>query len=81
MRCYQPVQKGSSQGLRQFNFGSNSQLQRCRSSEVEHSLGKGEVESSILSGSTIYITQFCPSILGCLKRTRRIPPRHCLNLQ
>ena len=26
---------------------------RCRSSEVEHSLGKGEVESSILSGSTI----------------------------
>ena len=25
----------------------------CRSSEVEHSLGKGEVESSILSGSTI----------------------------
>jgi hypothetical protein len=28
--------------------------QRCRSSVVEHSLGKGEVESSILSGSTIY---------------------------
>jgi hypothetical protein len=26
---------------------------RCRSSVVEHSLGKGEVESSILSGSTI----------------------------
>jgi hypothetical protein len=25
---------------------------RCRSSVVEHSLGKGEVESSILSGST-----------------------------
>jgi hypothetical protein len=28
--------------------------QRCRSSVVEHSLGKGEVESSILSGSTIF---------------------------
>jgi hypothetical protein len=26
--------------------------QRCRSSVVEHSLGKGEVDSSILSGST-----------------------------
>jgi hypothetical protein len=29
--------------------------ERCRSSVVEHSLGKGEVESSILSGSTIII--------------------------
>jgi hypothetical protein len=27
--------------------------QRCRSSVVEHSLGKGEVVSSILTGSTI----------------------------
>jgi hypothetical protein len=27
----------------------------CRSSVVEHSLGKGEVESSILSGSTILL--------------------------
>jgi hypothetical protein len=27
---------------------------RCRSSVVEHSLGKGEVESPILSGSTIF---------------------------
>src|SRR6056300_104812 len=26
----------------------------CRSSGVEHSLGKGEAESSILSGSTIF---------------------------
>ena len=32
----------------------------CRSSVVEHSLGKGEVDSSILSGSTI--------------QTRRNPP-------
>ena len=54
LRCYQPAQKGSSQGLRQFDFGSNSQPRCCRSSEVEHSLGKGEVESSILSGSTIF---------------------------
>src|SRR3954451_17134649 len=28
------------------------QSSRCRSSVVEHSLGKGEVDSSILSGST-----------------------------
>jgi hypothetical protein len=28
---------------------------RCRSSVVEHSLGKGEVVSSILTGSTIFI--------------------------
>lgn len=28
-------------------------VRRCCSSEVEHSLGKGEVESSILSSSTI----------------------------
>jgi hypothetical protein len=27
-------------------------LARCRSSVVEHSLGKGEVVSSILTGST-----------------------------
>lgn len=26
----------------------------CRSSVVEHSIGNGEVDSSILSGSTIY---------------------------
>ena len=31
---------------------------RCRSSVVEHSLGKGEVESSILSGSTIFFLGF-----------------------
>lgn len=30
----------------------------CRSSVVEHSLGKGEVDSSILSGSTIYRSGF-----------------------
>ena len=30
---------------------------RCCSSVVEHSLGKGEVESSILSCSTIYLNK------------------------
>jgi hypothetical protein len=40
---------------------------RCRSSEVEHSLGKGEVESSILSGSTILAVRFADylKIYGC----------------
>jgi hypothetical protein len=33
---------------------ASAALYRCRSSVVEHSLGKGEVESSILSGSTIH---------------------------
>ena len=33
--------------------GPDLEAGRCRSSVVEHSLGKGEVESSILSGSTI----------------------------
>jgi hypothetical protein len=32
----------------------------CRSSVVEHSLGKGEVDSSILSGSTSPQDQSCP---------------------
>src|SRR6516164_9014687 len=38
----------------QSQWGS-AQTGRCRSSVVEHSLGKGEVESSILSGSTIFL--------------------------
>ncbi len=37
----------------QTNAGPQDHL-RCRSSGVEHSLGKGEAESSNLSGSTIY---------------------------
>ena len=41
---------------------------RCRSSVVEHSLGKGEVESSILSGSTSNCSLF-------LLRTLRFPCR------
>ena len=35
------------------NFARRPHGLSCRSSVVEHSLGKGEVESSILSGSTI----------------------------
>jgi hypothetical protein len=34
-------------------FAGSFSVRRCRSSVVEHSLGKGEVLSSILSGSTI----------------------------
>ena len=34
----------------------------CRSSVVEHSLGKGEVESSILSGSTIQLPEIVKSV-------------------
>ncbi len=34
---------------------------RCCSSVVEHSLGKGEVDSSILSSSTIRIKRLAPS--------------------
>ena len=30
----------------------------CRSSVVEHSIGNGEVESSILSGSTMIFSRF-----------------------
>jgi hypothetical protein len=30
---------------------------RCRSSVVEHSIGNGEVDSSILSGSTIQLIE------------------------
>ncbi len=37
----------------------------CGSSVVEHSLGKGEVESSILSRSTILFL-FCPSPLSSI---------------
>src|SRR5204863_94124 len=34
---------------------SRAFVARCRSSVVEHSLGKGEVVSSILTGSTTYV--------------------------
>ena len=43
--------------------------QRCRSSVVEHSLGKGEVVSSILPGSTIY-----PCIFRSILNTVSFPP-------
>jgi hypothetical protein len=39
---------------------------RCRSSVVEHSIGNGEVDSSILSGSTIFPMQIkeLPALYG-----------------
>ena len=46
--------------------------QRCRSSVVEHPLGKGEVESSILSGSTIRPPASAPRTHAhCYSSTRR----------
>src|SRR5205085_4299079 len=49
--------------------------QRCRSSVVEHPLGKGEVESSILYGSTMFfdgfwLPAFCAGDAKCLIRAR-----------
>ncbi len=35
-------------------MGDPAGWERCRSSVVEHSLGKGEAVSSILTGSTIF---------------------------
>jgi hypothetical protein len=50
-------------GLHRFWFAANDRPhRRCCSSEVEHSLGKGEVESSILSSSTINLD----NILICI---------------
>src|SRR5712671_6937617 len=44
---------------------------RCRSSVVEHSIGNGEVDSSILSGSTSF-----PFENQCLdQRALPVPPR------
>src|SRR5262249_10564013 len=43
---------GTFRAVRRGRFGACPFL-RCRSSVVEHSLGKGEGDSSILSGSTI----------------------------
>jgi hypothetical protein len=39
---------------------------RCRSSVVEHSIGNGEVDSSILSGSTIFYNKINASHEGHL---------------
>jgi hypothetical protein len=39
-----------------------SRRARCRSSVVEHPLGKGEVVSSILTGSTTAVTCIAPLI-------------------
>ena len=45
---------------------------RCGSSVVEHSLGKGEVESSILSRSTIPVDPPLPAD----SNRRRLAPHH-----
>ena len=41
---------------------------RCRSSVVEHSIGNGEVDSSILSGSTIHLIEISTFLLIDLDR-------------
>ena len=41
--------------LRADFFGFPDSCSCCRSSVVEHSIGNGEVDSSILSGSTTYL--------------------------
>ena len=53
--------------LTQSSGSPGSCPQRCRSSVVEHSLGKGEVDSSILSGSTIT----APLVVASRVRTTR----------
>jgi hypothetical protein len=53
----------------QSQWGS-AQTGRCRSSVVEHSLGKGEVESSILSGSTRFFNDL--TALGNQRRIGRV---------
>ena len=53
-------------------------VRRCRSSVVEHSLGKGEVESSILSGSTIIISTILKKALADRSlRTSGMPMLRC----
>ena len=62
------------------DFWSCGRLRRCRSSVVEHSLGKGEVVSSILTGSTRktkQIKHFCAGALPfppALNRERNLFP-------
>jgi hypothetical protein len=45
-----PIWQGTARRAAGFPWPA---ARRCRSSVVEHSLGKGEVDSSILSGSTM----------------------------
>jgi hypothetical protein len=44
--------------LRGCVYARSRVVARCRSSVVEHSIGNGEVDSSILSGSTIFSKQY-----------------------
>ncbi len=50
----------------------------CGSSVVEHSLGKGEVESSILSRSTILFFFFCLALLPYKPPIFSLPSLHRL---
>jgi hypothetical protein len=53
LRLWSPYGKGSPHSIQGFaRLCIAAPPARCRSSVVEHSLGKGEVDSSILSGST-----------------------------
>src|SRR3981081_4670721 len=52
----------------------------CRSSVVEHSIGNGEVDSSILSGSTIQLIELLENLCAICPPTRsrktKEPPRN-----
>ncbi len=67
---WQTAATASTAGCRRLEPGARlwqepgAVLERCRSSVVEHSLGKGEVRSSILRGSTI------PGRMSCLTHGR-----------
>src|SRR5436309_5416714 len=57
-----------------FNRHFRNRTRRCRSSVVEHPLGKGEVVSSILTGST----RKSPMLIGCLQHSPRGGFRRCM---
>jgi hypothetical protein len=72
-RC-RAVWQGS-QRSRPFAIGRFSHpARRCRSSVVEHPLGKGEVVSSILTGSTTKKSV----IIGLLQNSRPPPKCRCV---
>jgi hypothetical protein len=73
-------------------FGRFFERACCRSSVVEHSIGNGEVDSSILSGSTIFCKVARDGLLAAAFGARvdldknaplfnRKPPSRCTGLQ
>ena len=56
LACSTPLWQGSPQRCSLLYWSNSQATRRCRSSVVEHPLGKGEVVSSILTGSTIFRT-------------------------